>query len=71
MLKNYGFEDIRVRPVIIRPPIFMRGKTEIPLVPPVLEWPVLIFFEILDRLLSQLPGCTIFAESYIVTGKKS
>ena len=70
MLKNHGFEDIRVRPVIIRPPIFMRGKTEIPLIPPIFERAVLLFFEILDRLLSRLPGCTIFAESYIVTGKK-
>lgn len=41
MLINNGFTNISIKPVIIRPPLFMRGKSEIPIIPPLLEKPIL------------------------------
>ena len=65
-----GFEVLSISPVIIRPPIYMRGKGEIPLIPPALERasiPVLSFF---DRILSHFSFSSIFAESFLITGRK-
>lgn len=66
LLKSCGFNNIIVRPVILRPPIFMRGKSEIPLVTRRLERPFLKFFKAFDRVFSRFPRFTIFAESYLV-----
>ncbi|MCB0747325.1 MAG: class I SAM-dependent methyltransferase, partial [Ignavibacteriae bacterium] len=70
LLKNNGFINIEVKPVIIRPPIFMRGKTEIPIIPPFLEKLVLAILIPIDNLLSKSSLFTIFAESFSITGTK-
>ena len=70
LLEAEGFQILKIRPVIIRPPIFMRGKSEIPLVPPKFEKIFLSFFKIIDGLLNRFPFFTIFAESFIITAKK-
>ncbi len=70
LLVDAGFTDLSVSPVIVRPPIFMRGKSEIPLIPPLLEKPTLALLKPIDILLSKFSLFTIFAESYSITGKK-
>lgn len=70
LLTDADFHDIKIKPVIVRPPIFMRGKSEIPLVPPMLERIVLGILNPIDTLLSKHSIFTIFAESYYITGKK-
>ena len=54
IFKSAGFEDIDVKPVIVRPPIFMRGKSEIPIIPPFLEKLVLLLLKPLDYIFSNL-----------------
>ena len=68
--KKAGIGNLTVIPVIIRPPIFMRGKSEVPLIPPFLEKPILTIFSIVDIIFSKIPYFTFFAESYLVIGKK-
>ncbi len=58
-------------PVIVRPPIFMRGKTEVPFVPPMLEKPVLFVFTLFDKVVRMLPFASFFAEGFIMVGRKS
>ena len=70
ILKKNSFSNISVKPVIIRPPLFMRGKTEIPIIPPILEKPVLFLLKPFDWLLSKNSLFTIFAESYSISGTK-
>ncbi len=70
LLKNNGFTSIVIKPVIIRPPIFMCGKSEIPIVPPLLEKPILFVLNLINKTLSNYSPFTIFAESYSITGKK-
>jgi len=70
LLVQYGFSNIIIRPVIIRPPIFMRGKSEIPIIPPFMEKPILYLLKIIDRVLSKSSLFTIFAESYSISGIK-
>lgn len=70
LLKKAGFQDIKIRPVIVRPPIFMRGKSEIPIIPPFLEKLVLLLLKPFDRLLSHFSVFTIFAESFLISGKR-
>ena len=70
LLKKVGFNNFSISPVIIRPPIFMRGKTEIPIIPPFLERPVLAFFKLIDKTFYDNPSFTIFAESYLIFCKK-
>ena len=70
ILRSSHFEDIKIRPVIVRPPIFMRGKSEIPLVPPIFEKLILAVLHPIDNVLSKFSIFTIFAESYSINGKK-
>ena len=70
LLRNNDFSDIKIKPVIIRPPIFMRGKSEIPLVPPFCEKPFLYLLKPIDSLFSKNSMFTIFAESYSIFGTK-
>jgi len=70
LLKKVGFNNFSINPVIIRPPIFMRGKTEIPIIPPFLERPVLAFFKLIDKTFCDNPSFTIFAESYLIVCTK-
>lgn len=70
LLSENGFKDIVIKPVIIRPPFFMRGKSEIPIIPPILEKPVLFLLKPIDWLFSKSSLFTIFAESYSITGIK-
>jgi SAM-dependent methyltransferase len=70
LLKKIGFNNLFISPVIIRPPIFMRGKTEIPIIPPFLEKPTLAFFKLVDKTFCNNPSFTIFAESYLIVCKK-
>ena len=70
MQRASGFHRFTVKPLIIRPPIFMRGKSEIPLVPPLLEKPLLGCFRILNRAFGHHPFFTFLAESYMVVGEK-
>jgi len=70
MQRASGFHRFTVKPLIIRPPIFMRGKSEIPLVPPLFEKPLLVFFRILNRALGDHPFFTFLAESYMVVSEK-
>lgn len=70
MLIANGFTDISIKPVIIRPPLFMRGKTEIPIIPPLFEKPILFLLKPIDWLLSKNSLFTIFAESYSISGIK-
>ncbi len=71
MFKKNGFESVKVKPVIIRPPLFMRGKSEIPVIPPALEKPVLGLLTPIDRALSHSSVFTLFAESFSISGEKS
>lgn len=68
----YGFDAIRVRPVVLRPPVFRSGFNEIPLVPDSLAPGLLGASSLLCRvsppltpILSTLPG--LLTESYCVT----
>ena len=70
LLKIIGFNNFVISPVIIRPPIFMRGKMEIPIIPPFLEKPTLAFFKLVDKTFCDNPSFTIFAESYLIICKK-
>ncbi len=70
MFSETGFADIKINPVIIRPPLFMRGKSEIPIIPPILEQPTLFLLRPIDRLLSKSSLFTIFAESFSISGIK-
>jgi ubiquinone/menaquinone biosynthesis C-methylase UbiE len=69
LLKDAGFRPLYHRPVIVRPPIFMRGKGEIPIVPPALENPVLGLCKLFNRLLKRNPKATIFAESFLMVAE--
>jgi ubiquinone/menaquinone biosynthesis C-methylase UbiE len=71
ILKMVGFFYFTVRPVIIRPPIFMRGKMEIPLVPPKLEGIFLSIFSSLTKLVKNISFFTVFSESYLIYGRKN
>ncbi len=57
-------------PVIARPPIFMRGKTEIPLIPPSLEKATLSIFRAFNSIIKRIPYATFFAEGFVMVGKK-
>ena len=70
ILQKNKFSNITIKPVIIRPPLFMRGKTEIPIIPPILEKPILLILKPIDCLLSKSSIFTIFAESYFISGIK-
>ncbi len=70
ILQKNKFSNISIKPVIIRPPLFMRGKTEIPIIPPILEKPLLFILKPIDWLLSKNSMFTIFAESYSISGIK-
>lgn len=69
-LSEAGFHDVKVRPVIMRPPIFMRGKSEIPLTPPFLEIPLLALFSFFEWCFHHFSWFTVFAESYKISGVK-
>jgi len=71
LLRKSGFIPLFHRPVIIRPPIFMRGKSEVPLIPPKLEKHFIKIISLINKLLRELPQATIFAESFIILAKKS
>ena len=70
ILKLSGFHNLTIRPVIIRPPIFMRGKSEIPIIPPYLEKQILRIFQIVNKWFSDNPSLTVLAESYLIVGEK-
>ena len=71
LYKNANIQHKYHYPVIVRPPIFMRGKTEVPLVPPILEKPVLLGFTIFDKIVRMMPFASFFAEGFIMVGRKS
>jgi 2-polyprenyl-3-methyl-5-hydroxy-6-metoxy-1,4-benzoquinol methylase len=70
LLTKNGFSNVTIKPVIIRPPLFMRGKSEIPIIPPFIEKPILMLLKPIDWLLSKSSLFTIFAESYSIFGIK-
>jgi len=71
IFKKFGFSNNTVRPVIIRPPIFMRGKMEIPIIPPKLELFFLTIFSGISKVVKNIPIFTIFSESYLIYTKKN
>ncbi len=70
-MKKSGFKNIKITPVMARPPIFMRGKFEIPLIPPSHDKVFVDFFRKLDNLCSKSKFFLVISESYLITGIKS
>jgi len=71
LLRQIGFNNFSINPVILRPPLFMRGKSEIPVIPPFLEVPLLNLFYLFDNIFQNNHRFTIFAESYLIWSEKN
>ncbi|MDQ6773484.1 MAG: class I SAM-dependent methyltransferase [Candidatus Dormibacteraeota bacterium] len=74
-LRDAGFTEIRVRPVIFGLPIFMRGTKQYPIVPEFLEMPVLRAEGAVWRWVSKRGpalrwASLLFSESYAVSARK-
>jgi ubiquinone/menaquinone biosynthesis C-methylase UbiE len=76
VLRASGFDNIQVHPVIVGLPIFMRGTCQYPIVPEVLEEPLLRGFEWASDTLSHSPQWVrerglFFSESYAISGTRT
>ena len=70
MEKNSSQESkscsIYSRPLIIRPPVFIRGKTEIPIIGQKFEKVLIPFIKIIENICYKLNIGYVLSESYII-----
>lgn len=72
----YGLVPLRVRPIVLRLPIFMNGFHEYPLVPDLLAPPLLAPCTLLHQLSARIPKALsavplFFSESFCITLRRS